>query len=600
MSPVPGLPLNIARVPVSARSKTPGFTNISISTFQDSRTIGRKGASTTTPEKRFREGAFSTPQATFIWISARDFHYSGSFGGISYGFELARELSPSILFIEDVDNWLDSYTVDMIKTEMDGIRRYKGVTTILTTNFPELLPEALIDRPGRFHDVLKFGLPSDDIRGQMLARWIPALEGDAKAKAVTETKGMSGAHIKELANFAAAIQADENCTVAESVEKALAKIKEQRELIDKVQLQGSNYRPHRNHEAVIKKGKKMSFLTKAAQMELIVKAEDEKPKEDEKPADAKSLCGKELEGGGTCGLEMGHEGACAAAKSPAVKEEEVKPEDKPEQKDPMMEESVTVPMLKDVMDGMDMMEFGEDATDEMRDRHKMVKNMLKGCHGKMQEWRKGVKDMADGMDMCGVMDHTTKSVGDVHMLCGQIAEEMERMCRMENLPEALRSKGEELMEHVGMIKEALGGYVKKDDGGMGATGKEDDEEDREEKEEDTDDEKANENDEEPLESMQDAIPGDPNEQYGKEDEEEREEKVDDEEEREEKTDGDGDEDDKDEKSADDLAGKVADLVALGVEFDTDTLMRLKELSQECGYEGAVEMILDEVLETAAR
>jgi hypothetical protein len=31
--------------------------------------------------------------------------------------------------------------------------------TILTTNFSEQLPDALIDRPGRFHDVPNFDLP---------------------------------------------------------------------------------------------------------------------------------------------------------------------------------------------------------------------------------------------------------------------------------------------------------------------------------------------------------------------------------------------------------------------------------------------------------
>lgn len=48
----------------------------------------------------------NTADATFIWLSSRDFHYAGSFGGISFGFELAKELAPSILFMEDIDNWL--------------------------------------------------------------------------------------------------------------------------------------------------------------------------------------------------------------------------------------------------------------------------------------------------------------------------------------------------------------------------------------------------------------------------------------------------------------------------------------------------------------
>lgn len=116
-------------------------------------------------------------KGTFIWVSSRDFHASGSVGGLRGAFEMAKELAPAIVFMEDVDNWLHPTTIDLLKTEMDGISRSKGVLTILTTNFPEQLPEALIDRPGRFHDVLNFDLPTEDARRAMLAKWLPVEKG---------------------------------------------------------------------------------------------------------------------------------------------------------------------------------------------------------------------------------------------------------------------------------------------------------------------------------------------------------------------------------------------------------------------------------------
>lgn len=182
--------------------------------------------------------------ATFIWISARDFYYMGAFGGLSYGFDMAKLLAPSVLFIEDVDNWLGRHEVDFLKTEMDGIAKTKGVTTILTTNFPEQLPEALIDRPGRFHDVLKFDLPTPAIRAEMLRKWLPDLDDAARELAVKESEGWSGAHLYHLAEFAKSLHVDDE-TISGAVTKAVEKIREQRQLIDDVQMSGSRYVHHR-------------------------------------------------------------------------------------------------------------------------------------------------------------------------------------------------------------------------------------------------------------------------------------------------------------------------------------------------------------------
>lgn len=181
-------------------------------------------------------------QATFIWISSRDFAYCGGFGGLTEAFDLARECAPTVLFIEDVDNWMNGYTTDLLKTEMDGIAQSKGVVTILTTNYPELLPAALIDRPGRFHDVLRFDLPDSDCRLKMLQRWMPELDAADAAKAVAATAGMSGAHVRELSRFAGIIAEQEQVGLSAAIDAAIAKLKEQRDLVTAVQATGSRYR----------------------------------------------------------------------------------------------------------------------------------------------------------------------------------------------------------------------------------------------------------------------------------------------------------------------------------------------------------------------
>lgn len=182
-------------------------------------------------------------KATFIWVSSRDFHYAGSFGGFTEAFDLARECAPSILVFEDVDNWLRPTTIDLIKSEMDGVKRTKGVVTLLTTNYPELLPAALIDRPGRFHDVLKFDLPGKAERTVMLQRWIPGLSERALTDAVNATEGYSGSHLFHLGKFVEIIREQEGLSLNAALLSALQKLAEQRELITSTQRYKSMYQP---------------------------------------------------------------------------------------------------------------------------------------------------------------------------------------------------------------------------------------------------------------------------------------------------------------------------------------------------------------------
>lgn len=204
---------------------------------------------------------------TFIWVSAKDFWKLGSYQAFAGAFALARSLAPSIICFEDVDNWIDSYTVDLLKGEMDGLQQSTGVTTLLTTNFPDQLPAALIDRPGRFHDVLEIHLPSKEVRLRMLQKWAPDGSLDALATMATDTEDYSGAHIYELCHFARVIRDEEECSADEALTKAFAKVKDQRDLINQNQLAGSSYRPgRREFEAMIAKGwrgKAAAMITKS-------------------------------------------------------------------------------------------------------------------------------------------------------------------------------------------------------------------------------------------------------------------------------------------------------------------------------------------------
>lgn len=216
--------------------------------------------------------------ASFIWVSARDFYMAGAFGGLSMAFELAKELSPSVIFLEDVDNWLSRTSIDYLKTEMDGIGRSSGILTILTTNFPETLPEALIDRPGRFHDVCQFSLPAEPIRRAMLRRWLPELPDAKIADAAVKTDGYSGAHLYHLATFAKDIREADEVDMEKAVDLAIDKVLQQRDLINGIQLEGSRYRPTKELT------KELSMLSEQFKAVLAKrKADDDKPEDEDKP-----------------------------------------------------------------------------------------------------------------------------------------------------------------------------------------------------------------------------------------------------------------------------------------------------------------------------
>jgi len=136
--------------------------------------------------------------ATFIWVTATDFMHLKT----SYLFDMARELQPSILFIEDIDRCLQGPTLDTIKTQMDGLVPNEGILTILTTNFPERLPKTLIDRPGRFDDIIEFKLPDAVLRFKILWRYSENIDIENKKKSLAciarISEGLTPAHLKEV------------------------------------------------------------------------------------------------------------------------------------------------------------------------------------------------------------------------------------------------------------------------------------------------------------------------------------------------------------------------------------------------------------------
>ena len=109
----------------------------------------------------------SLPGVTRIWITCWDIESEN----VSDLFEIARNLAPSVIFMEDIDTAGISRRatgrmnplLGRLLNEMDGLERNDGVVVIATTNNIYALDEALAKRPGRFDMKIKIGNPKPHV-----------------------------------------------------------------------------------------------------------------------------------------------------------------------------------------------------------------------------------------------------------------------------------------------------------------------------------------------------------------------------------------------------------------------------------------------------
>lgn len=92
-------------------------------------------------------------------------------------YKLSKDLSPSLVFIEDIDLIgqsrlepvydKDSAFVSLLNV-LDGVEQYERIVTVATTNYLEMLDSALSQRPSRFDRVIKLSRPSVEQRRELI------------------------------------------------------------------------------------------------------------------------------------------------------------------------------------------------------------------------------------------------------------------------------------------------------------------------------------------------------------------------------------------------------------------------------------------------
>jgi ATPase family associated with various cellular activities (AAA) len=151
-------------------------------------------------------------------LTGRALHVIGSVA------ELARELQPATVVLEDVDVVAAERTFspggspvlfDLLDA-MDGAAPDADVLFLLTTNRADLLEPALAARPGRVDVAAEISLPDAEARARLLrlySRSVPLEITDADwDDVVTRTEGVTASFIKELLRRAILVALDEKPT----------------------------------------------------------------------------------------------------------------------------------------------------------------------------------------------------------------------------------------------------------------------------------------------------------------------------------------------------------------------------------------------------
>lgn len=113
-------------------------------------------------------------------------------------------LAPSLVVLEDLDSMLHNQNRSFFLNELDGFKVNTGVVVLATTNHPEKLDPAILDRPSRFDRKYHFALPGATERLAYIQKWNGELQPELRVEPhdarliVRETKGFSFAYLKEL------------------------------------------------------------------------------------------------------------------------------------------------------------------------------------------------------------------------------------------------------------------------------------------------------------------------------------------------------------------------------------------------------------------
>lgn len=153
-------------------------------------------------------------------------------------FEYAKEISPCIIFFDEIDAIATSRSKNTQRYEntlliqlltcLDGFEPRDGVVFIAATNCPDVLDEALT-RPGRFDRIINIDLPNLEEREAILKVHArnKHLSDEVDLKDIAKvTQGYSGAYLENILNEAVMFQIrNERCCIhSEDIDEAVRNV----------------------------------------------------------------------------------------------------------------------------------------------------------------------------------------------------------------------------------------------------------------------------------------------------------------------------------------------------------------------------------------
>ncbi|WP_183748063.1 MULTISPECIES: CDC48 family AAA ATPase [unclassified Rhizobium] len=185
-------------------------------------------------------------EANFVATKSSDLlskWYGESEQQVSRLFERARQVAPTVIFIDEIDSLaparggglgepaVTERVVNTLLAEMDGLEDMQGVVVMAATNRPNLLDPALL-RPGRFDELVYVPVPDAKARRKILGihtKKMPLAEDIDLDELAEQTVRFTGADLEDLTRRAGLIalrrSLDASTVIKEDFSKALQEVR---------------------------------------------------------------------------------------------------------------------------------------------------------------------------------------------------------------------------------------------------------------------------------------------------------------------------------------------------------------------------------------
>ena len=104
-----------------------------------------------------------------------------------------------VLVLEDIDCYASGKNASILLNILDGGFQYSNFVTVATTNYPDLLEERFVNRPGRFNLRIEVKKPDYRMRSMFLTHKFDGLKTDEEIVNLSKnSEGFTLDHLKEL------------------------------------------------------------------------------------------------------------------------------------------------------------------------------------------------------------------------------------------------------------------------------------------------------------------------------------------------------------------------------------------------------------------